>query len=125
MNRKAVFGCVVPLALAAGLTWWGMRSLTHAEPPAAHYSFVDRGDVEIKVTETGTIEPLKKVEIKSKVAGRIAKLYVQEGDRVTPGQALADIDPTEINSQVDQMKAQVAGTRARYEQARKGSDYQE
>ena len=56
--------------------------------------------MEIKVTETGTIEPLKKVEIKSKVAGRITRLLVDEGSRVNAGQVLAEIDPTEINSQV-------------------------
>jgi len=85
---------------------------------------VDRGDVAVEVIETGTIEPLKKVEVKSKVAGRLARLYVDEGDRVVEGQTLAEIDPTEINSQVDQFRAQVAGARARLAQSLKSVDYQ-
>lgn len=124
MKRRIVFGCLLPLIIVSGLVWYGVRSLTHADPPVERLLAVDRGDIEIKVTETGTIEPLKKVEVKSKVAGKLAKLYVQEGDQVRVGQSLAEIDPTEINSQVAQMQAQLDGTKARYEQALRGVIYQ-
>jgi HlyD family secretion protein len=124
MKRRLVLGCLIPVLVLAGLGWWGVRRIMAKPPTPIRLAKVDRGDVEIKVVETGAIEPLKKVEIKSKVAGRLARLYVKEGDRVTAGQVLAEIDPTEVNSQVEQIKAQVAGARARLAQSRKGVLYQ-
>lgn len=124
MKRKILFGCIMPILLLIGLGYWGYRRLVSKPVLEPRLSTVDRGNVEIKVVETGTIEPLKKVEIKSKVAGRLARLYVDEGDRVTAGQVLAEIDPTEINSQVDQIRAQVDGARARLAQTVRAVAYQ-
>jgi HlyD family secretion protein len=102
----------------------GFRMFMHAETTPTHFAVVSRGDVDVRVTESGGIEALKHVEVKSKVGGRIAKLLVQEGDRVRAGQLLAEIDPTEINSQVEQMRAQLDATKARYEQSLRGVSYQ-
>jgi multidrug efflux pump subunit AcrA (membrane-fusion protein) len=93
---------------------WGRRQNT--KPPRLHE--VKRGGVEVTVRETGTLEPLVKVEVKSKVAGRIMRFFVEEGDRVTTGQLLAQIDATEVESQVRQIEAQIAAARARERQAR-------
>jgi len=124
MNRKLVFGCLVPIGLVGALAIWGVRSALHADPVPEHTVLVDRGDVEIKVTENGTIEALKKVEIKSKDAGRVMRLLAQEGDRVQAGQLLAVIDPIDINSQVEQMRAQLDGARAHYVQSLRAVTYQ-
>lgn len=85
---------------------------------------VQRGDVEIKVVETGSIEPLRKVDVKSKAGGRISRLFVDAGSIVQQGQVIATIDPQEINSQVEALRAQMAGAQARVESARKGATYQ-
>jgi HlyD family secretion protein len=123
--RKLTLGCLLPLAFVAGISWWGWSLLKRDPPPAARYEAVSRGAVELLVTETGVIEPLRKVEIKSKVAGRILKLYVQEGDKVAAGALVADIDPTEIDSQVEQMRAQLDGAAAQKSQAETGVTYQQ
>lgn len=124
MKRTILLGCLLPLVIVGALGYWGYRRLTSKPPKPDRLAVVDRGDVEIKVVETGAIEPLKKVEVKSKVAGRLARLYVDEGDRVVSGQVLAEIDPTEINSQVAQIQAQVDGARARLAQALTNVKYQ-
>jgi HlyD family secretion protein len=124
MLRKIALGCLVPLVVFGAAGWWGYRALTYAAPPQPRQETADIGTVEIKVTETGTIEPLKKVEVKSKVAGRLARLLVDEGTPVKAGMLLAEIDPTEINSQVAQYKAQLAGARARLTQALRSVEYQ-
>jgi HlyD family secretion protein len=125
MVRKIALGCVLPIVVLGLVGWWWVRRAIATEPQPVRYETVDVGDVEIRVTETGTIEPVKKVEVKSKVAGRIARLLVQEGSRVSVGDLLAEIDPTEINSQAAQVQAQLDGARARLEQARRGVSYQE
>lgn len=118
-------GCLPVLVLGTGALWWGAaRGLRGATPPATRTETVRRGDVSVTATETGTIEPLKKVEVKSKVAGRVARLAVDEGSRVRAGQLLVEIDPTEINSQVAQMRAQMDGARSRLRQAETGAAYQ-
>jgi HlyD family secretion protein len=67
---------------------------------------VDRGDLAKSVVATGKVEPITKVEIKSKASGIVKKLYVDAGDRVKRGQVLAELDKDEIEAHVAQAKAQ-------------------
>ncbi len=78
--------------------------------PTGHQ--VSRGDIEVTVVETGKIEAVQDVEVKSRVSGRIARLYVNEGDRVERGQLIAEIDPQEIRLQLEQATAQLRGAEA-------------
>src|SRR6202166_1487716 len=86
---------------------------------------VEKGDLAKSVVATGKIEPITKVEIKSKASGIVKKLYVDYGDRVTKGQMLAELDREEIQARVDQARAQgeassasLNGTRADLERAK-------
>ena len=54
---------------------------------------VKRGQVTVKLEETGVIKPIREIDIKSKVSGKIVKFYVDEGDYVTIGDTIADIEP--------------------------------
>ena len=67
---------------------------------------VEKGDLAKSVVATGKVEPITKVEIKSKASGIVKKLYVDAGDRVKKGQLLAELDKEEIEAQVAQAKAQ-------------------
>ena len=78
---------------------------------------VGRGNIAIKVTETGTLEPVSQVDVKSRVAGRLQKIYVSEGDTVRTGTPIALVDPTEVTRQVEGVKAQLAASRASLAQA--------
>jgi HlyD family secretion protein len=66
---------------------------------------VEKGDLAKSVVATGKVEPITKVEVKSKASGIVKKLYVEYGDRVKKGQLLAQLDKLEIEAQVDQAKA--------------------
>ncbi|MFN3649075.1 MAG: HlyD family efflux transporter periplasmic adaptor subunit [Armatimonadota bacterium] len=120
----AIVAVVGALSGAGFGAWRAVGAWTQPAAKAPRFETVDRGTVEVTVTETGTMEPLKKVEVKSKVAGRVEKLLVEEGDFVRAGQLLAEIDPTEIDSQVEQIRAQLDGAQARYEQAKRGVTFQ-
>jgi HlyD family secretion protein len=50
-------------------------------------------DVQIAVTEVGTIEPVVKVDVKSTLSGTVRSISVREGDRVRAGQTLARVEP--------------------------------
>ncbi|HBN08857.1 MAG TPA: hypothetical protein DD435_09475 [Cyanobacteria bacterium UBA8530] len=66
---------------------------------------VKKGELAVTVAETGTIEALTKVEVKSKVAGQVARLLVDVGDQVKKGQLLIQLDTKDIERQLAQSKA--------------------
>src|SRR5256885_10618212 len=59
---------------------------------------VEKGDLAKSVVATGKVEPITKVEVKSKASGIVKKLYVEYGDRVKKGQLLAQLDKIEIET---------------------------
>ena len=73
---------------------------------------VTRGDVARSVVATGKIQPITKVEVKSKASGIVEKLFVDINNKVHKGQPLAQLDQQEILAQVDAQKAQLAAAEA-------------
>jgi HlyD family secretion protein len=73
---------------------------------------VERGDLAKSVVATGKIEPITKVEVKSKASGIVKKLYVDYGDHVKKGEILAELDKDEIQARVDQARAQLEASEA-------------
>ena len=72
----------------------------------------ERGDIARSVVARGKIEPLSKVEVKSKANGIIKALLVDVGDRVTEGQILAELDKEDLEAQVREAKATRDGEEA-------------
>lgn len=62
-------------------------------------------DIVSIVSATGTIEAKKRVEISSDVIGKIERLNVKEGDRITKGEVLLRLDSEEYKSDVNRLKA--------------------
>lgn len=120
MRRTAVI--VIALVIAVGGVWWWRRSHALQEEEAEVVTAeVTRGDLRVVVAATGVLEPLTTVEVKSRSGGEIRKLFVDAGDYVEAGQLIAQLDPTELQGQVDQATAQVRAAAARVEQARYSS----
>ena len=72
----------------------------------------ERGDIARSVVARGKIEPLSKVDVKSKANGIIKVLLVDVGDQVSEGQVLAELDKEDIQAQVRQSKATLEGAEA-------------
>ncbi len=73
---------------------------------------VTRGNIAKSVVATGKIQPITKVELKSKASGIVEKLYVDINQHVTKGQVLAQLDQQEILAQVAAQKAQLEAAAA-------------
>jgi HlyD family secretion protein len=73
---------------------------------------VTRGDVARSVVATGQIQPITKVEVKSKASGIVEKLFADINNRVRKGQPLAQLDQQEILAQVQAQRAQLAAAQA-------------
>jgi len=84
---------------------------------------VDRGEVRVTVEETGVVEPERSIVVKSPISGVVQQLYVREGDRVQPGQALARILPdiAQANS-LAQMRSEIARAQIARDNARRDYD---
>jgi HlyD family secretion protein len=72
----------------------------------------ERGDLAKSVVATGKIEPITKVEIKSKASGIVKRLLVDANDRVKRGQMLAELDREEIEAAVRSAEAQLLSAEA-------------
>ncbi len=73
---------------------------------------VEKGDLAKSVVATGKVEPITKVEVKSKASGIVKKLLVEYGDRVKKGQLLAQLDKIEIEAGVEQSRASLQAAQA-------------
>jgi HlyD family secretion protein len=100
---------VLVLLIAGGLIA-ATRGGTKIDP--SKLAKVERGDLAKSVVATGKIEPITKVEVKSKASGIVKKLYVEYGDRLKKGQILAELDKEEIQARVDQARAQMEASSA-------------
>lgn len=73
---------------------------------------VERGDLARSVVATGRIEPISKVEIKSKANGIIKELKVDAGDLVSEGQILAELDKENLAARVREADATLMASQA-------------
>lgn len=75
-------------------------------------SEASKGDIARSVVATGKVEPLTKVEVKSKSSGIVQKLLVDAGDRVRAGQVLAELDKEQLQSNVAESEANLEAAQA-------------
>ena len=85
------------IAVIAGAGWWAWRWYGARKEVAGAVRYrtapVVRADVFRTVEATGTVQPIKEVEVGAQVNGRIVKLFVDYNSTVTNGQVVALIDP--------------------------------
>src|SRR2546426_5094175 len=79
---------------------------------------VAKRDLVAAVTASGKIQPKKKVDISADITGRITKLAVREGDLVSNGQFLLQIDPTIYDANLQRAQALLSAAQAGGVQAR-------
>ncbi len=70
-------------------------------------------DLRVTAEATGELEPVLRVEVKSKASGEILDLYVDSGDEVEPGSILARVDPRDVQNSHDQAVADLDVAEAR------------
>jgi HlyD family secretion protein len=124
-KRIIIWSSIAAGVLALVVTGVLIASSSGTKIDPSKLAKVEKGDLAKSVVATGKIEPITKVEIKSKASGIVKKLYVDYGDKVKKGQTLAELDKEEIQARVAQARAQLEassaslnGTRADLERAK-------
>jgi len=87
------------------------------EPSEMQTATVELGSISEVITASGTIVPLKIVEVSSKASGKIIIMPVDKGDYLKEGDVIAEIEQTYAQNDVDQAEADLRSAKAKLEQA--------
>jgi HlyD family secretion protein len=115
--RKPVVA--LPVLLLVGLFVWQFSSLGRAaeEIDPALLATVEKGTMVVSVVATGKVEPITKVEIKSKANGIIERLLTDVDQVVEPGQVLAELDRENLTARLREARANLQAAEAAHDAA--------
>lgn len=121
---------IVPLFTALVVAGAGGTVLiTHRPTPKTNLaemtSPVQTQDLAVRVEASGSVVPISTVNISPKTTGRLAALYVDQGDTVTLGEIIARMDSADLEAQLAQMQAELIQAEAEYDLTRNGNRSEE
>jgi HlyD family secretion protein len=118
MNKPLKTTLIAVAALIVVFALWFFFLKKEAKgTPSIKTETVTYGDILTSVTATGTIEPLRTVDVGTQVSGEIDKIYVDYSSVVKKGQLLAELDRSTLN-------ASLVSSKASYESAQNELSYQ-
>ena len=108
-------GAVVIIALIVWLLSGGKKE----QKTEFETAKVERQNIHTSITATGTIEPVTSVTVGTQVSGIVAKLYVDYNSEVKKGQIIAELDKTNLISELNTARANLSSAQSTlgYEQA--------
>ncbi len=98
---------------------WALLGGKKEEKIAYETAIVEIGNIQNSITATGTIEPVTSVTVGTQVSGIVSKLYVDYNSIVKKGQVIAELDKTNLISELNTAKANLASAQSalNYQQA--------
>src|SRR5688572_26861843 len=116
-SRKWALLAALVVVLVGGV--WGFVGLNGAAPAIdpSKVAVVERGTMTRSVVATGKVEPITKVEIKSKANGIIERLLVDVDQIVAPGAVLAELDKENLTARLREARANLQAAEAAQEAA--------
>lgn len=115
MKKKfIIYGVIIVAVLVAGYFM-----LSGESDKTQKYSFTEikKGDLNVLISSSGTLEALSTVEVGTQVSGRIAKLFVDFNSEVKKGQLLAILDTVSLAATVRDAQANLEKAKAQYSQS--------
>lgn len=107
MNKKKTL-VIVAIAAIAALAVWLLSGGKKEEKITFDTAAVAPANIMNSITATGTIEPVTSVTVGTQVSGIVSKLYVDYNSVVKKGQVIAELDKTNLMSQLNTAKTQLA-----------------
>ncbi|MGB2941200.1 MAG: MdtA/MuxA family multidrug efflux RND transporter periplasmic adaptor subunit [Candidatus Macondimonas sp.] len=122
-NQFIVGGGLLALMILGGAyLFWGQKPTAQAviadRPAPVSVATVSKADLNVYLNGLGTVTPLNTVTVRSRVDGELMALHFEEGQVVTSGALLAEIDPRAFQVQLQQSEAQLARDQALLTNAR-------
>jgi len=119
-NKKILIGAGVAVALA-GIAYANI-AFKRVDGIAVNTEVIKKQNLKAIVSASGKIQPMRFVNISADTSGRVTDLAVNEGDRVSKGQFLLQIDPRNLRTRVQSGEASLGAARSQLEQMRLGLD---
>lgn len=116
MKRWIIIPFVLVAVAAAGVFGYRYYQDSTSKEPNYRTGAIERGDIIQTVRATGTIQPIKLVQVGTQVNGPIRKLYVDYNTEVKAGDLVAQIDPTPYEARMAQDQANLTESHANVEQ---------
>ena len=113
-KKKIIIGVIVVVVLA-GLAWANM-SFRRTTSVSVTVEKIETRDLEAIVSASGKVQPKRSVNISAETMGKVVNLTVNEGDPVKRGQLLLEIDPRNLETQVQNREASLATARSQLDQ---------
>jgi HlyD family secretion protein len=104
---------------------WRSGGIQQTPLPAGKMEAVTLQSLTVRVEASGSLEPIATVNVSPKTAGRLAELYVKQGDRVRKGQLVARMDGGTLKAELAQVQAQLAQIQAQYALTKNGTRREE
>ncbi len=114
--KKLILTVIVLVAIVGAGSAYYMRKGT--KEPEVRTAQITRGDVVEAVQATGTLEAVTTVQVGTQVGGIVQELYADFNDIVRKGQVIARLDPTILDTQIEQQRANVTRSEADLERLR-------
>ena len=117
IGKKGWIGIGVVAVLI--IAWFLLKGGKKEEKVSYETAKVEKKSIHTSITATGTIEPVTSVTVGTQVSGIVAKLYVDYNSIVKKGQVIAELDKTNLISELNTAKANLASSQstATYQQA--------
>lgn len=112
MNTKRIIGAAVAVAATAGIACYVLGNKKKTPDVTFETAKVEKAVIGNSVTATGTIEPVTKVEVGTQVSGIISKIYVDYNDVVRKGQVIAELDKTNLVSELNSARSSLANAKS-------------
>lgn len=120
-----IVAIAVGVILSAGIGMAIVRSRTPAFDLEQYTVTATSQSLEANITASGKVVPIQSVNISPKTAGRITRLFVEQGDQVTAGQRLAQMETTDLQADYLRTQANLDQAEARLAEVRAGSRSEE
>ncbi len=117
--RKSFFLTAAAVILFGGTTGYYYYSSNGTEEIKFRFEKVSRGDMQLVVTATGTVNAVRTVQVGSQVSGTLKLINVDFNDKVKAGQVVAQIDPTFLEASVRDAEASLQRTTAQYNESKR------
>lgn len=121
MTKGVKIGIAVAIVAALGTAAFVAKQKGANKPTTVKIEAVEARDLVASVTASGQVRPRTKVDVSADITGRIIRLAVKEGDLVTKGQFLLQIDPQQFEAALQRSLAALASAKAQFAQARANS----
>ncbi len=117
MKKLLVFVGIVLLLTSLYLFPYNSNGSKDPPKPIFKTSKVLQGDLAVKISATGIVEPNFKVEVKSKASGEVLSFPLKEGDRVKKGTLLLQLDKSDEQRNVAKARTELSSSSAKYKKA--------